>query len=138
MRARQTNQRSASSARLSFCAWVLQHVLPKGFRRARNYGFLQPNSKRLIALLHLLVFRSCAKAPTEKAPTEKAPTVQTERPKLLCRCCGAAVAIVRRRILPVNAPPVRKWPAPDVKFKSSALVPKRVLWWARPKTAQCG
>ena len=23
---------------------VLQHVLPKGFRRARNYGFLHPNS----------------------------------------------------------------------------------------------
>jgi len=24
---------------------VLQHVLPKGFRRARNFGFLHPNSK---------------------------------------------------------------------------------------------
>lgn len=24
---------------------VLQHVLPKGFRRARNYGFLHPNRK---------------------------------------------------------------------------------------------
>jgi len=32
---------------------VLQHVLPKGFRRARNYGFLHPNSKRLITLLKL-------------------------------------------------------------------------------------
>jgi hypothetical protein len=30
-------------------------VLPKGFRRARNFGFLHPNSKRLIALLHLLL-----------------------------------------------------------------------------------
>jgi hypothetical protein len=29
---------------------VLQHVLPKGFRRARNFGFLHPNCKRLIAL----------------------------------------------------------------------------------------
>ncbi len=27
---------------------ILQHVLPKGFRRARNFGFLHPNSKRLI------------------------------------------------------------------------------------------
>jgi hypothetical protein len=26
---------------------VLQHVLPKGFRRARNFGFLHPNCKRL-------------------------------------------------------------------------------------------
>jgi hypothetical protein len=29
---------------------VLQHVLPKGFRRARNFGFLHPNCKPLIAL----------------------------------------------------------------------------------------
>ncbi len=34
---------------------ILQHVLPKGFRRARNFGFLHPNCKRLIALLHLLL-----------------------------------------------------------------------------------
>jgi hypothetical protein len=93
-------QRTLSA--VEFLRLVLQHVLPKGFRRARNYGFLHPNSKRLIALLRLLVFKPCAKAPTEKTPTSP-----TERPKLLCRCCGAAMAIVRRRILPVNAPPVR-------------------------------
>jgi len=79
---------------------VLQHVLPKGFRRARNYGFLHPNSKRLIALLRLLVFKPCAKAPTESAPS-----TQAERPKLLCRCCGAVMVIVRRRILPFITEP---------------------------------
>jgi len=31
---------------------VLQHVLPKGFRRARNFGFLHPNCKRLIGKRH--------------------------------------------------------------------------------------
>jgi hypothetical protein len=93
-------QRTVSA--VEFLRLVLQHVLPKGFRRARNYGFLHPNSKRLIVLLRLLVFKPCAKAPTEKTPTRP-----TERPKLLCRCCGAAMAIVLRRILPVNAPPVR-------------------------------
>ena len=37
-------------------SWLmLQHVLPKRFRRARNFGFLQPNSKRLIALLNLVL-----------------------------------------------------------------------------------
>ena len=94
------DQRSVSA--VEFLRLVLQHVLPKGFRRARNYGFLHPNSKRLIALLRLLVFKPCAKAPAESTPAN-----QTERPKLLCRCCGAAMAIVRRRILAVNAPPVR-------------------------------
>ncbi len=34
---------------------VLQHVLPKGFRRARNFGFLHPNSKGLIKLIHYLL-----------------------------------------------------------------------------------
>ena len=30
-----------------FLHLLLQHVLPKGFRRSRNYGFLHPNKKRL-------------------------------------------------------------------------------------------
>ncbi len=34
---------------------ILQHVLPKGFRRVRNYGFLHPNRKSLIALLHIVL-----------------------------------------------------------------------------------
>ncbi|MBK7051919.1 MAG: transposase [Rhodoferax sp.] len=91
-------QRTVSG--VEFLRLVLQHVLPKGFRRARNYGFLHPNSKRLIALLRLLVFKTC-----NKACAPSAPVAPTERPKLLCRCCGAAMAIVRRRILPVIAPP---------------------------------
>ena len=93
-------QRTVSG--VEFLRLVLQHVLPKGFRRSRNYGFLHPNSKRLIALLRLLVFKPCGKAPTEQTPT-----TQIERPKLLCRCCGAAMAIVRRRMLPLNAPPAQ-------------------------------
>jgi hypothetical protein len=93
-------QRTVSA--VEFLRLVLQHVLPKGFRRARNYGFLHPNSKRLIALLRLLVFRPCAKAPSESATA-----TQTQRPGLICRCCGAAMAIVRRRILPVITPPTR-------------------------------
>ena len=75
---------------------------PKGFRRARNYGFLHLNSKRLIALLGLLVFKPCGKTPTESTQAN-----QTERPKLLCRCCGAAMVIVRRRILPFITEPAR-------------------------------
>ncbi len=40
-------RRTVSGA--DFLWLVLQHVLPKGFRRARNFGFLHPNCKRLIA-----------------------------------------------------------------------------------------
>ena len=39
----------------AFLWLLLQHVLPKGFRRARNFGFLHPNSKRLIRLLQLVL-----------------------------------------------------------------------------------
>ena len=46
-------QRTVSGA--DFLWLMLQHVLPKGFRRARNFGFLHPNCKRLIALLQLLL-----------------------------------------------------------------------------------
>ena len=94
---KKTLQRTVSGA--TFLWLVLQHVLPKGFRRSRNYGFLHPNSKRLIALLRLLVFK--------KPDTSDQPCSPTPRPQLLCRCCGAAMVIVRRRILPPLAEPPR-------------------------------
>ena len=67
---------------------ILQHVLPKGFRRARNFGFLHANCKRLIGLLQLLLKFD----PNRFAPPRK------ERPAMLCSCCGAVMTIVRTRI----------------------------------------
>lgn len=69
---------------------VIQHVLPKGFRRTRNYGYLHPNSKRLIQLLHLIL---------NVNPLRALGWVR-ERPKLVCRCCGASMKIVKTRIPP--------------------------------------
>jgi len=67
---------------------VLQHVLPKGFRRARNFGFLHPNCKRLIALLQVLL---------RFVPVRASDWVRP-RPPILCSCCGAVMKIVRTRI----------------------------------------
>jgi hypothetical protein len=67
---------------------VLQHVLPSGFHRARNFGFLHPNCKRLIGLLHLL-FRFVPP-----------PVVAKPRPAVKCPCCGADMIVVRTRIRP--------------------------------------
>jgi hypothetical protein len=90
----------------TFLWLVLQHVLPKGFRRSRNFGFLHPNSKRMIVLLKLLVFRPPPGAPTTSVSTPR------PRPQLRCTCCGAPMVIVRRRILPsMPQPPV---PEPGV------------------------
>jgi hypothetical protein len=83
---------------VEFLRLVLQHVLPKGFRRTRNYGFLHPNCKRAIVLLRLLALRRRAR-PSDVPP----PTTDAQRPKLLCRCCGAPMHIVRRRIAPLVA-----------------------------------
>lgn len=76
---------------------VLQHVLPKGFRRARNFGFLHPNCKRLIALLHVVL---------KFAPNRSMAWVK-ERAPFLCSCCGAVMAIVKtqiRSVLPGGVP----------------------------------
>jgi hypothetical protein len=67
---------------------ILQHVLPKGFRRARNFGFLHPNCKRLIALLHLLLKFDPAQALAALKP----------RPPIVCPCCGGTMTILKTRI----------------------------------------
>ena len=77
---------------------VLQHVLPKGFRRARNFGFLHPNCKRLIALLHLVL----------KFLPAPIPAMLRVRPPIPCPCCGATMKIVQTRLRrppsPIAAP----------------------------------
>jgi hypothetical protein len=77
-----------SLAGADFIWLIVQHILPKGFRRARNFGFLHANCKRLIALLHRLLRFD----PGRFAPPRK------ERPPMLCACCGAVMTIVRTRI----------------------------------------
>ena len=81
-------RRTVSGAQ--FLWLVLQHGLPKGFRRARNFGFLHPNCKRLIALLHLVLHFDPGRAAAWFR----------ERPPIVCPCCGAAMKIVRTRIRP--------------------------------------
>ena len=79
-------QRTVSGA--DFLWLVIQHVLPKGFRRARNFGFLHPNCKRLIALLHIVL----------KFDPGRAALWIKQRPPILCSCCGAVMKIVKTQI----------------------------------------
>ena len=51
-----TNERKTRTlAGADFLRLVLQHVLPKGFRRSRDYGFLHGNSKKTFRLLQLIL-----------------------------------------------------------------------------------
>lgn len=58
---------------------LLQHVLPKGFRRTRDHGFLHGNAKRTIRLLQWL-FRITIVPPEKATP-------------LCCKHCGGTVRI---------------------------------------------
>jgi len=67
-----------------FLYLIMQHVLPKGFRRARNYGFAHPNCKKIIVLLHYVL---------KFIPIKLKPK---ERPKICCQC--SVMEIVRTQI----------------------------------------
>ena len=69
--------------------WLLvQHVLPKRFRRTRNFGFLHPNSKRLLTVIqYLLGFN----------PHQALSWIK-QRPPLKCPACGAKMRIIQTRI----------------------------------------
>lgn len=74
----------------TFLWMILQHVLPKGFRRTRNFGFLHSNSKRPIQLLqYLLGFN----------PYRALAWVK-QRSRLRCPVCGAKMTIVETKIPP--------------------------------------
>ena len=78
---RKTETRTLSG--VEFLRLILQHILPKGYRRARNFGYLHPNSK-LIPLVQLL------KRVVHAAPQP--------RPTIRCKCCGGVMKIFRTRI----------------------------------------
>ena len=59
---------------VAFLKLLLQHILPKGFRRARNYGFLHPNSKR-VKLVQWI--KKCLFRPQNRAPRLPAPAAAT-------------------------------------------------------------
>jgi hypothetical protein len=65
-----------------FIALVLQHTLPKGFRRARDYGFLHGNAKKLLTLIQIVLK---AIVPVK---------IETERPKFICKCCCSPMNII--------------------------------------------
>jgi len=55
---------------------VLQHVLPKGFRRVRDYGFLHGNAKRLLHLVQLVLQVLIQAASLRARPFFKCPLCQ--------------------------------------------------------------
>jgi hypothetical protein len=70
---------------------VLQHVLPKGFRRLRDYGFLHGNAKRLLRLVQLALQVLIQDA------------LRQPRPPFLCPMCRAPMKILAfGRLVPAS------------------------------------
>ena len=77
---------------VEFIRLILQHVLPRRFRRAREYGLLHPNSKKLIKMLHYLL--NVHVTPWKVRLTPRAP--------ITCSGCGGVMKIVQTRIEPIR------------------------------------
>jgi hypothetical protein len=65
-----------------FIALVLQHTLPKGFRRARDYGFLHGNAKRILKIVQWVLQINIPKLQ------------DIERPKFICKRCHCPMSII--------------------------------------------
>jgi len=67
----------------TFLWLVFQHVLPTRFRRARDFGFLHGNAKKLRRLIQFIL-KVIITQPEEK-----------KRPCYRCRSCGASMIVVK-------------------------------------------
>jgi hypothetical protein len=65
-----------------FIALLLQHTLPKGFRRARDYGFLHGNAKRVLNVVQWVL------------QIVIPPAKKSTRPHFHCKKCHALMSIV--------------------------------------------
>ncbi len=61
----------------AFLHLILQHILPRGFRRVRDYGFLHANAKKLLALVQLILFVFLKEVLPRKRPIFKCPKCQS-------------------------------------------------------------
>ena len=76
------NTRYRSLKGEDFLHLIIQHVLPKGFRRVRDYGFLHGNAKKMLLLVQLIL--QVVIKGIELRP----------RPAFKCPCCNSPMAIL--------------------------------------------
>ena len=65
-----------------FLQLILQHILPKGFRRVRDFGFLHSNTKKLLKLVQLILH------------VRLNATTRRPRPAFKCPCCNSSMMIL--------------------------------------------
>lgn len=80
---------------MEFMRRYLQHVLPKGFRKIRYFGFLHPKNKILLNILRLLLGCNIHNNPTNQAKPFA----------FKCPCCGREMILINKTIRQ-RAPPL--------------------------------
>lgn len=80
--------RTKTVSAVEFIWLIIQHVLPRRFRRARNYGFLHPNSKSLIKIIQLKFGINIVSENIYLKP----------RKPVICPCCGAKMKIIMTQL----------------------------------------
>jgi len=83
---KQTRTRTLSGA--DFLWLLLKHVLPRGFRRARDFGILHGNCKRMIMILQIIT-RNFVLAPIKS---------KSERTTFCCPKCEGEMKIIATRL----------------------------------------
>lgn len=69
-----------------FLSLILRHVLPKGFRRVRDYGFLHSNAKKLLFLVQLVLHVQIKTMALRKKRAFK------------CPCCNSQMIVIGVRL----------------------------------------
>jgi hypothetical protein len=82
-----------------FLWMLLRHVLPRRFRRARDYGLLHGNSQKLLQVVQLLL-RVVLPEPWQSQPWQSRP-----KPPIRCPHCGGVMAIIAVRVREINPAP---------------------------------
>jgi hypothetical protein len=73
---------------------LLRHVLPRRFRRTRDYGLLHGNSRQLLQVVQLLL-HVVLPEPSRPQP----------RPPIRCPRCGGVMEIVAVRVRDITPAP---------------------------------
>jgi hypothetical protein len=70
---------------VDFLRRVIQHVLPKGFRRARDYGFLHGNAKRTLQRIQLMLKVRLLPPPMRQLTQKRCPHCQGKLHVIWCK-----------------------------------------------------
>lgn len=75
-------KKSRTESKENFLKLLLQHVLPRGFRRVRDFGFLHGNAKATLQKIQYIL----------RSPVEV--KTQVQRPQFTCPCCQGKMKVI--------------------------------------------